>query len=179
MRRRAQVRALSRFRFVSGGCFADSRSGQARPDALCSGHGVLRGSLFNFHGHGKLCITPPWYPEQNWLSWAAGASFLGGGLALLFLFVIGAQHFMHAHFVAGLIPDWIPGHLFWAYFVGMAFFASAIAIMFRVSAVPASALLGLIFLLWVLFLHLPSTLSRRFRKRGCDAVDQCKSSVMV
>lgn len=71
------------------------------------------------------------------------------------LFVVGTQHFMYAHFIAGLIPDQIPGHLFWAYFVGLAFFASAISIILRVLAVPASALLGLMFLLWVLILHLP------------------------
>jgi uncharacterized membrane protein len=177
---------------------------------------------------------PPWYPEQTWLSWAAAASLLGPGLAVLLerkirwvtlmlgtglflrvviihipriavslrnpeawtsaaeimslaggafciaatladipdipprlaqwifalpLFVVGAQHFMYAHFVAGSIPDWIPVHLFWTYFVGMAFFASATAIIFRVSAVPASALLGLIFLFWVLILHLPRVLA--------------------
>jgi uncharacterized membrane protein len=177
---------------------------------------------------------PPWYTEQNWMSWAAGASLLGAGLALLFegrirwtalmlgtglflrvaivyiptiavsvptpetwtsaaeimslaggafcvaatladipdipprlaqwifavpLFVIGAQHFMYAHFVAGLIPNWIPGHLFWPYVVGIAFFASALAIMFHLSAVPASALLGLIFLSWMLILHLPRVLA--------------------
>jgi uncharacterized membrane protein len=177
---------------------------------------------------------PPWYPEQTWLSWAAGASLLGAALAMLFegrvrwvalmlgtglflrvaivhippiavsvptpeawtsaadvmslaggafciattladipdipprlaqwifavpLFVVGAQHFVYAHFIADFIPDWIPGHLFWAYFLGMAFFASALAIICRVSAVPASALLGLIFLLCVLILHLPRVLA--------------------
>lgn len=71
------------------------------------------------------------------------------------LLVVGVQHFMYASFIATLIPAWIPGPLFWAYFIGVAFFGSAIAIVFRVLADPISALLGLMFLLWVLVLHLP------------------------
>lgn len=177
---------------------------------------------------------PPWYPEQTWLSWAAGACLLGAGVAFLLerktrwvalmlgtglvlrvaivhiprivvsvgdsgawtsaaeimslaggafciaatladipdipprlarwifavpLFVVGAQNFMYAHFAADLIPEWIPGHLFWAYFVGIAFLASAFAITLHVGAVPASALLGLIFLLSALILHLPKVLA--------------------
>jgi hypothetical protein len=71
------------------------------------------------------------------------------------LFVFGTQHLMHGHFVATLIPTWIPGHLLWAYFIGVAFIATALAIITRQPAFLASALLRVMFLLWVLILHSP------------------------
>ena len=80
---------------------------------------------------------------------------LGGFVFAMALVVFGIQHFQYARFIAGLIPRWIPGHLFWAYFVGAAFFATAIAIATGKTARLAGALLGTMFLLWVLILHLP------------------------
>lgn len=71
------------------------------------------------------------------------------------LVVFGVQHFMYAKFVATLVPAWIPGHLFWAYFVGVAFIASALAIATKVQGRAGAALLGLMFLLWVVVVHAP------------------------
>ncbi|MGA8308848.1 MAG: DoxX family membrane protein [Terriglobales bacterium] len=71
------------------------------------------------------------------------------------LAVFGTQHFLYAKFVATLVPSWIPGHLFWAYFVGVAFVAAALAIAIGKSARLAATLLGLMFFLWVISLHLP------------------------
>ncbi len=115
----------------------------------------------------------PWTSAAEIMSLSGGAFAIAATLAdipdvpVLFarwifavpLFVVGAQHFIYARFVATLIPEWIPAHLFWAYFVGVAFFVSAVAIVFRVRAVPISALLGLMFLLWTLILHLPRVLA--------------------
>ena len=69
--------------------------------------------------------------------------------------VVGVQHLIYAHFVATLVPGWIPGHLFWAYFVGVAFFAAALAIASGVQRRLAGMLLGAMFFLWVLIVHLP------------------------
>ena len=69
--------------------------------------------------------------------------------------VFGVQHFLYAGFVASLVPTWIPGHLFWAYFVGVAFFAAALAIAANKMMRLTGELLGTMFLLWVLLLHLP------------------------
>jgi len=71
------------------------------------------------------------------------------------LVIFGAQHFMYAQFIATLIPAWIPGHLFWVYFTGVAFIATALAIVTGILASLGAALLGLMFLLWVLVLHAP------------------------
>jgi hypothetical protein len=71
------------------------------------------------------------------------------------LVVFAVQHFLYARFIATLIPAWIPGHLFWAYFVGVAFVGAAFAIAAKMQGKLAAALLGTMFILWVLVLHLP------------------------
>ncbi len=71
------------------------------------------------------------------------------------MIVFAIQHFIYARFIATLIPAWIPGHLFWAYFVGVSFVGAALAIAAKVQAKLAAVLLGTMFLLWVLVLHLP------------------------
>jgi uncharacterized membrane protein YphA (DoxX/SURF4 family) len=71
------------------------------------------------------------------------------------LVVFAVQHFLYAKFVATLIPAWIPARLFWSYFVGIAFIAAALAIVARKMARAASILLGVMFLIWVVILHMP------------------------
>ena len=80
---------------------------------------------------------------------------LGRFLFAISLAVFGIQHFLYARFIATLIQSWMPAHLFWAYFVGVAFVASALAIAARKYGRLAAALLGLMFFLWVISLHLP------------------------
>jgi uncharacterized membrane protein len=80
---------------------------------------------------------------------------LGRIFVAIALVVFGVQHFMYGGFVAGLVPAWMPGRLFWAYFVGVAFFAAAVGILFEKLARPASTLLGVMFFLFVLLLHIP------------------------
>jgi uncharacterized membrane protein len=65
------------------------------------------------------------------------------------------QHFQYAKFVATIVPAWIPARLFWAYFVGVAFIAAALAIVTRKMARTASILLGTMFFIWVIILHVP------------------------
>jgi uncharacterized membrane protein YphA (DoxX/SURF4 family) len=80
---------------------------------------------------------------------------LGRYLYAVALIVFGIQHFQYAAFIATLIPNWIPAHLFWAYFVGVAFFGASLSIVSRIQVRLATGLLGLMFLLWVLILHIP------------------------
>jgi uncharacterized membrane protein YphA (DoxX/SURF4 family) len=53
------------------------------------------------------------------------------------------------------VPAWIPDRLFWAYFVGVAFVAAALCIAAQKAARLSAILLGLMFFLWVLIVHLP------------------------
>ncbi len=71
------------------------------------------------------------------------------------LVVFGIQHFLYANFVATLVPAWVPGRLFWAYFVGVAFVAAAIGAVVPKMTRPAGILLGILFFLFVVTLHIP------------------------
>ena len=71
------------------------------------------------------------------------------------LVVFAIQHFLYANFVATLVPAWISGRLFWAYFVGVAFIAAAIGAVVPKMTRPAGILLGILFFLFVVTLHIP------------------------
>ncbi|MDW5267114.1 MULTISPECIES: hypothetical protein [Acidobacteriaceae] len=91
---------------------------------------------------------------SNSMSWES-LVLVGRFLFAAALVVVGVQHFLYAKFIAMLIPAWIPGHLFWSYFVGVAFLASALSLATKIQGRLAAALLGLMFLLWVVVLHAP------------------------
>jgi len=71
------------------------------------------------------------------------------------LVVFAVQHFIYAGFVASLVPAWIPGHLFWAYFTAIAFIAAALSIATKKMVRLAATLVGTMFFLWVVLLHVP------------------------
>lgn len=127
----------------------------------------LPGIIRNLHDPG------PWTSGAEVMALGAAALVLAGELELsnsmsweslvlvgrlLFaaaLVVFGVQHFLYAKFIATLVPAWIPGHLFWAYFVGVAFIGTALSLATKIQGRLAGALLGLMFLLWVVMLHAP------------------------
>src|SRR5207302_10883149 len=80
---------------------------------------------------------------------------LGRVFVAISLVVFGVQHFMYGGFVAGLVPAFMPGRLFWAYFVGVAFFAAAVGILYKLMALPAATMLGVMFFIFVMLLHIP------------------------
>jgi uncharacterized membrane protein len=80
---------------------------------------------------------------------------IGRILVTLSLVVFGVQHFIYGGFVATLVPAFMPGRLFWAYFVGVAFFAAAAGILYHLLARAAATMLGVMFFLFVLLLHIP------------------------
>jgi hypothetical protein len=106
-----------------------------------------------------LVLARSMQPEQRTLLSPAGISrplgILGRFLFAIPLIVFGTQHFLYAGFVATLVPAWIPAHLFWAYFVGVAFYAAAISIATTIQGRLGAGLLGVMFFLWVLIVHLP------------------------
>lgn len=69
--------------------------------------------------------------------------------------VFGLQHFLYSAYLATLIPSWIPAHLLCEAFVGAAFIAAAVAIATNKAAGLAAVLLGTMFGLFVLVLHVP------------------------
>ncbi|WP_433965262.1 hypothetical protein [Tunturiibacter gelidiferens] len=91
-------------------------------------------------------------PTNKVLSHLATFGRVAFALALV---VFAVQHFLYAKFVATIVPAWIPARLFWSYFVGVAFVAAALAIVTRQMARTASILLGTMFFIWVVILHVP------------------------
>jgi len=80
---------------------------------------------------------------------------LGRVFVAISLVVFGVQHFMFGVFWEGLVPAWMPGRLFWAYFVGVAFFAAAAGLLIKIMARPAATMLGVMFFLFIVLLHIP------------------------
>ncbi|HTS01754.1 MAG TPA: hypothetical protein VMN04_04470 [Thermoanaerobaculia bacterium] len=71
------------------------------------------------------------------------------------LVVFGLQHLLYRGFLSTLVPSWVPGPLFFTEVVGAAFLAAAAAIATNKAARPAALLLGTMFGLIVLTLHVP------------------------
>jgi uncharacterized membrane protein len=71
------------------------------------------------------------------------------------LAVFAAEHFTTTQFIAQGMPAWIPGHVFFVYLVGVALIAAALSIIVKKNAQLAATLLGIMFLLFVVLLHIP------------------------
>lgn len=83
----------------------------------------------------------------------------GRYLFALSLLAFGIDHFLILKFIATLIPWWIPGSgMFWAWFTGAALVAAGISIATGWLVRWAGFLLGAMFGLWFLLLHLPRVL---------------------
>jgi uncharacterized membrane protein len=72
------------------------------------------------------------------------------------LAVFGTEHFTAATILAGMVPAWLPGRMFWALFVGACLIAAALSIAAQKYAWLASALAGVLILLFALLIHLPN-----------------------
>ena len=75
------------------------------------------------------------------------------------LAVFGSEHFTVTAEVAKLVPGWIPGATLWVYLIGLGFICAAISIVLLIKARLAAALVGMTFLIFVLVMDLPATLT--------------------
>ena len=69
--------------------------------------------------------------------------------------VFASQHFTVTKLLVLLVPSWIPAHLFWVYLVGTALIVAALSIILKRQAQLAATLLGIMFFLFVVLLHIP------------------------
>ncbi len=81
---------------------------------------------------------------------------LGRYLYALPLVVFGLFHFMNAKDMAGMVP--IPGGVFWLYLTGAGLLGAAVAILIGKLDKLATALLGLMLLIFALSIHLPGVI---------------------
>jgi uncharacterized membrane protein len=75
------------------------------------------------------------------------------------LAVFGTEHFTAATILAGMVPAWLPGHMFWALFVGACLIAAALSMAAGKYAWLASALAGVLILLFELLIHIPNVVA--------------------
>jgi uncharacterized membrane protein len=107
---------------------------------LVAGIFVLRKEISAARGLDKLIILAP--------------VFIAVPLA-----IFAPEHFRGPEFVQSMVPRWMSGpHRLWAYFVGCALLAAASSLTVRKFMHLSSTLLGLMFLLFVCMIYLPSAL---------------------
>jgi len=82
---------------------------------------------------------------------AFGSAFFAAALA-----AFGVEHLVASRSILQVIPSWMSGRLFWTYLVGIALLAAAGSLALRRYVRTAATLLGILFLLFVLLIHLPN-----------------------
>jgi len=75
------------------------------------------------------------------------------------LAVFAPEHFGGPMHVSDIVPSWMPARWFWAPFVGCALLAAAASLFARKFELVSTALLGLMFFLFVCMLHIPALLA--------------------
>jgi uncharacterized membrane protein len=75
------------------------------------------------------------------------------------LAVFAAEHFVMARLMEPIVPVWMPARLFWVYFVGCALIAAATSLVAMKFVRLSATLLGVMFLLIVLMIHLPNAIA--------------------
>ena len=130
---------------------------------------------------GTLSVDRP--DLRGWERAMIKALPVGRYLFGLSLPVFGILHFIYLDYVAGAIPAWIPGHVFWAYLTGVAHIAAGVSIITNILARLAAILLGWMFGLWVLLLHIPrafaSSHSRNEWSSTIIALAMCGGSLLI
>ncbi len=72
------------------------------------------------------------------------------------LAAFGAEHFSNLQSISQVVPPWMPARMFWACFVGLALLSAAAGIALRIYARIAAMFLGVMFLGFVLMIHIPN-----------------------
>ena len=75
------------------------------------------------------------------------------------LAAFGAEHLVLATGMMNMVPHWIPWHLFWIYFVGCVLIAVALSFATNIKVPLSGFLVGLMFCLFVLMLHIPRVMA--------------------
>jgi uncharacterized membrane protein len=116
---------------------------------------ALAGAAFTL----ALTLAPDRIYLQPWAGILDRLLRTGRYLFALSCIIFGIDHFPILRFIASLIPPWFPGGMFWAVFTGAAFIAAGISMAVRRMDRWGGGLLGLMFLIWFLFLHLPRVMT--------------------
>jgi hypothetical protein len=97
------------------------------------------------------------------LRWSRRLNLMGLAGQYLFavsLLIFAVLHVKYNDYIQLLIPEWMPGHAFLSYVVVAGFLLSALSFFTGLKLPLASALLGIMYLLWVVLLHVPRTIHK-------------------
>jgi len=82
----------------------------------------------------------------------------------------GVAHFLYTQPISTLVPNWISGHMFWTYFAGVALICSGVAIVLRIKLPIIATLLGIMILIWLIIIHIPSVIRDPFGNKSNSIV---------
>ncbi len=104
---------------------------------------------------------------ESALSTANRVVFAGRMFFAIGLIGIGVQHFIFADFIPVMVPWW-PSHehVIWAYIVGAILITGGLLIIFQKNPRTILTLLGILFLLSVVLLHIPSNIRNNLLSPG-------------
>ncbi|MGC3945714.1 MAG: hypothetical protein QM762_14535 [Chryseolinea sp.] len=87
----------------------------------------------------------------------------GKYLYAFMLVMFGIAHIVNADFVKTIVPGWIPGNLFWTYLTGVALMGAGLSIFINVKVQQIMSLLAIMLFIWLIVVHLPSTVRNPLR----------------
>jgi uncharacterized membrane protein YphA (DoxX/SURF4 family) len=117
------------------------------------------------------------HPDRLYLFIAARVLFAFTMIAF------GAQHFAYAGYLASLVPWWVPFHVYWVWATGAAFILVGIAMISGILARPATIALAVMFLLFLVILHIPRILADRHNEdewtSAVVAIGMCGAALLM
>ena len=91
--------------------------------------------------------------------WDRALANIGRVLFGMSAVVFGVDHFLALDLIASLVPAWMPGHIFLASLTGAAMIAAGVSILTKWMGGLGAFGLGMVFLVFVLTLHVPRVLA--------------------
>jgi uncharacterized membrane protein len=91
--------------------------------------------------------------------WDRALANIGRVLFGIAVVVFGVDHFLALDLIASLVPAWMPGHIFLASLTGAAMIVAGVSILTKWMGGLGAFGLGIVFLLFVVTLHVPRVLA--------------------
>jgi hypothetical protein len=130
---------------------------------------TFRTQVFEPLAVAALAWLLPGQATPNWLGHASRY------LLVVSFIVFGVDHFLALAPIGTLIPPWIPWHVFWIAFFGAGFVAAGLSLAFNFLPDWGAASIGLMYVIWVVTLHLPRTTLGLYGGGGPRAPDEWSS----
>ena len=97
---------------------------------------------------------------QKWMMPIRASSRISRFIFAVCLIVFGIQHFLYTDFIISLMPLWLPGKILFSYLIKFGFLLAALSLLLRIKVEWSMLLLGTMFLIWVIVLHAPRSITK-------------------